>query len=1272
MDPKKMRKTCSVLAVAAATLFLLPGLWAAIDRGAVRGTVTDPQGAVVPNATITITNVERKVTQTVTTNDAGFYNVIELVPGEYTVHVEASGFGPVEFSQVIVKAGDTVTVDAALKVGGRTEKLTVTAAAPLVETAASNFTTASLASGMINELPLVGRDPQTLVQLIPGVTQSTGPTGSVFGFDSQFGGFPDPQHLVGSGISVNGSQGGANAWYLDGSLNAALGAENVVVNPSPDAIGEFNVVNNGLAPEYGRTSGAVINVVLKSGTNELHGNAYEFNRNSFFSATNPFARRDAQGRPFLQPQVNFNNFGGTLGGPVYLPHLYNGKNRTFFFVSYDVQFLHESRNRILTVPLPNEKQGDFRGDPRFDDVCDPVGHPERCLYDPYTTTGPDAEGLFHRTPFATPVIPTDRIDPLAAFYVSSFPDPNFVDPLSPCSTSTPVVCDNFIGAVGSSQTTHNISIKIDHQASDKHKLFAEWLFNPSYYQNFKYPWNGATAQTQTGAAGAQPYRTINQIFALGLTSTLSPTFINEARVMFSRQNQIATPNPDNVTQTSEVIDRVKDLNFVLIPPFQVVPNVSYGEPNLGIGVGWGPQQWQNGIQGVQAYTLIDNVTKILGKHTLKGGLMFRRDNNWNHANWGFGLGFGGGLTSDPVTGGGSGLAQFLLGAVDPGSGTGTYHAPWQTNDYWGLYVQDEYRLTPNFTLNVGVRWDLFGWFRERYDDVANFDFNSQNPEVPYPGRLGYFGTPSHPDRNVFPAHKNSFGPRLAFSWSPFGDRKTVIRGGFGLVYSNGISVAFGTQNGAISSPAYANYVGYPGDYTGQRPAFRLSDGAPPANLPALDFAKQTQEQFLGTTVGGFLQGKKDPYTEQWSLYVQRELGSNMALSVGYVGTYGFGLYGDEFRSYDYVPTATRLQYRNNINNEIACDPAIGAIYGYGATCPAYLVSRPFPQYNDVTMNTSPDGYSRYHSLQVKFDKRYSQGLQFLLAYTIQKTMSSPNTGSLIGNTATPTTFGRTVGRSSFVAGAISGGSANGAATWGGGAAEDPDNRRRYRALAPDDIPQILNMAVVYELPFGVGKRFLNQKGVADRILGGWKLVQNWNFQSGVPLTFNAPCNNISCRPNLIGDPSAGRSGKTLQEREQQWYNPAAFEAPFGSDPAVIQGISTGTNPDGSPFDYNSDINWVFGNEGLRPPSGRSPAFWNTDMSLAKDIHLSESKYFQVRWDVFNALNHQNLGLPNTSWCLPPGPNGETDAIHIVGCRFGQITNVQTDPRAMQFGLKFYW
>src|SRR3989475_3994751 len=587
-------------------LSLSAALQASIDRGVIQGTVTDPAGALVPGAKVVVKNVDTNVEVTLVTNAAGFYLAPELVPGRYTVRAESPGFVPLDVTNIVVTAGVTSQQDLALRVGALTQSIEVTAVAPLVDNTPSNYTT-SLQSRYIQDVPLQGRDIQTLVQLIPGVTQSTGPSGSLFGFDSQFGGFPDPQHLVGSGISANGGQGGANAWYLDGSLNAALGAENVVVNPSPDAVSEFNVVDNGLAAEYGRTSGAVVNVVLTSGTNNVHGNIYEFDRNSYFDATNPFARRDAQGRPFLAPQVIFNNFGGTVGGPVYFPHLYNGKNRTFFFASWDVSMLHENKPTILTVPLPAERNGDFTGDPRFAAVCGADGA-KNCLYDPYSTTGPDVNGQFHRTPFLMPVIPAPRIDPLAAFYLASYPNPNFIDPLQQGPSGCKITCNNFIGTVGSSQTTHNISIKIDHSMSEKNKLFGEWLFNPSYYANYRYPWIGATAQTQTGIAGAQPYRTINQIFALGLTTTFSSTLVNEARAMFSRQNQIASPNPDSVSATKQVEEKVAGLNFFLFRAPQVIPPIG-----VGGGGGFRARERRKRTHRGRGDNLLGNVPQVFKK-----------------------------------------------------------------------------------------------------------------------------------------------------------------------------------------------------------------------------------------------------------------------------------------------------------------------------------------------------------------------------------------------------------------------------------------------------------------------------------------------------------------------------------------------------------------------------------------------------------------------------------------------------------------------------------
>jgi hypothetical protein len=328
---------------------------------------------------------------------------------------------------------------------------------------------------------------------------------------------------------------------------------------------------------------------------------------------------------------------------------------------------------------------------------------------------------------------------------------------------------------------------------------------------------------------------------------------------------------------------------------------------------------------------------------------------------------------------------------------------------------------------------------------------------------------------------------------------------------------------------------------------------------------------------------------------------------------------------------------------------------YGPTVPLGVISKPYPQYGGLGPNIAPDGFNRYNSLQARFEKRYSHGLSLMAAYTFQKNIQSANLTSIIGNTATPTTVGRTVGRAAYVAGGYSQ-SVAGQASY-----RDPDNRNLDVALAPDDIPHILNVAAVYELPVGKHKSLLAGNKIGSAILGDWKLTQNWNFQSGVPMTINGPCNAINCRVNLLGDPTFSGS-RSRQDQENQWWNPAAFSPSFGSNPAIL------TAPDPSVFDSW----WQFGNMSVRNPAVHAPGFWNTDMSLTRDFHLSETKYLSFRWDVYNALNHQNLGIPNNNYCLPPNADGSVDALHQFGCQFGKITNVQTDPRAMQFGIKFYW
>jgi hypothetical protein len=1261
---------------------------AASDRGSIKGTVTDPQGAVIPGADVVVTNVETGIETKLVTNAEGFFLALELVPGKYAVRISAAGFSPVVISGVVVTAGQSTPADTEMRIGTTAQNVEVTATPPLVDNAPSNYTTL-LDQQYIQNIPLQGRDIQTLVQLIPGVIQSSGPSGSSFGFNSQFGGFPDPLHLVGSSISANGGQAGANAWYLEGVTNGTVGAESVVVNPSPDAVAEFNVVDNGLAAEYGRTSGAVVNVVLKSGTNALHGNVYEYNRNSYFSATNPFAQRDPNGNPYLQPSVNWNDFGGTLGGPVYLPHLYNGKNRTFFFVSWDTSLLHQKQNKVLTVPLPAFRNGDFTGDPNLAPNCGP-DYPgvTNCLYDPFTTTGPDEDGYFYRTPFPTPVIPQSRIDPTAKFYVDSFPNPNYLDPLQQGEGGCGDICNNYIGEVGSSMTTHNASIKVDHTINDKHKFFAAWLYNPSYYTNFKYPWNGPTAPTGTGIAGSQPYNTRNQLAEIGFTSSFTSTTVNELRFSYGRQNLVSLTNPESVTHNAEVYEQVKDLNFILSEPFSPVPTISFTNPDGYTSTVFGPLEYGNASLGQQAYTLTDSFTKVMGKHTLKFGGLFQRNNLWTIAGSAYSINFDYTLTNDPYTyQGGEGLATFLLGTVGQGgAGTGVQYAPWQTNDNYSLYVQDDFRVTRNLTLNLGLRWDVFGWIRERHNMLANYDLSVMNPEVNYMGRIDYMGTAAHPDRNLFPAHKDSFGPRIGFAWSPWSDNKTVIRGGYGIIYSNSLSALFGQGNGSVSSPGSSEAATIPvTDYSYMTPAFILSQGAPTITLPDLSYNRSNDAQLVGvdSSIFGFTKGSRDPYVQQWSLFIQRELPWNMALSAGYVGSHGLHLLGEEIRNLNYIPTKTQQQLRNNINNyDFTVDPSLNGVWGCAPNpdmdnqvqCQGWYALAPYPQWWSVQNLLSPDGYNRYNAFQFRLEKRYSAGLSFIAAYTFSKNMVSEGLGALVANTTGPTTINKGVGRIAYIPGAAGGGVADGSKhVW----YVDPDNRKAYDSLSPDDTPHVLNIAGTYELPLGKGKRFANQGGVTNAILGGWRVSQNWNFQSGVPMFFTSIAGNYlygswgAGLPNVIGDLSAGRSSKSRIEQENQWYNPNALAPPWGTDPVLLYEYTTGLDPDGNPVDFNSiDAFWQFGNAGLRPPSGRIPSYWNMDLSVAKDFYVDESRYFTFRWDVFNAFNHQALGVPSNLWCMPPYPDGSTDAIHTYGCNFGQITGTQTDPRSMQFSLRF--
>ena len=1265
--------------------------WGSIDRGSIRGTLTDAQGGVIPGVQVTITNTETGVQQTTRTNSAGFYFVPELVPGKYTVHFDHAGFVPMDITNIVVKADGVATVDGQLQVGRTTQTVEVKAAVPLVETTASNFSV-GIEQHYVADLPIEGRDIQGIVQMIPGVTQSNGPPGTLVGFNGgQFGGFPDPSHILGSQLSINGAQSSANVWYLEGALNSAEGVDQAVVNPQPDAVSEFQAITNGFAAEYGRTAGGVFNVVLKSGTNAVHGDLYEFNRNSYFESRNPFAATDPFGHTFPPNYVNLNQFGGTIGGPVVIPHIYHGKNRTFFFAAWDLsRLIEKAPGALFTVPTLKMRNGDFSEIPSVQQYG---------IFDPLSAIKVPTSYVVDRTAFGTPIagdpsgclashiqasggkscalatsIPTNLIDPVSQWYLNQYPAPNFIDPRQQNAAAGGCLntCNNYQGNYASGQNTHSVVIKVEHQVSDKNKLFSEFLYNPTHYQLNKLPWVGATVPL-VGFNGGFPFDVKNIIATLGDTHSFRPTMINEFRFAYSRESNIPIPVPNSFANVTETLQQLNGLNLPLNPPYDPVPTWSVGGL-AGFGASINPL-----IQATQAATFQDNLTVVHSKHTIKTGIMFRTDITGTILPSELYLSAGGGLTNNPITGsGGYGVAQFLSGAIDNPPGTSQYRITPSTigsNHTWSFFVQDDYRVSSKLTVNVGLRYDMYGWFDDRHNNASLFYFDTVNPLDPVrKGAINYFVTARHPSRRAYPPNYTDFGPRLNFAYSPFADRKTVIRAGIDYIYTNGQTMVNGQAAGASEDPGYQQFVSYTTDATGQGlngsglvPAFILHKGAP--NLPPYLDPKANDTQLLGIQGGGALTYPKlprDPNVLFWNFQVQRELPWNLAVTAGYVGSKSTDLLGG--RTYfNFVPTAVELQYRSQLNNYVPM-PADLVPY-FGSTYHMSQIYMQFPQYTGISGGggSGTGGSSHYNGFVLKVDKRFSQGLNFVASYTAQKNIADAGIGGYFSNTWTGgANWGNGRGRQ-FQLGASS------ISNNGGG--QNPDNWKADRSLASDDIPQIFNLAWTYELPFGPGKPFASSAhGVVRQVVQGWKFSGSFNAQTGVPLAISGPCNPLEavyapaygCRPNLIDDPQAGRGSKNRYQLEHGWFKPNAFEAVYGSDPAIIALATSGTP---AQKDAHNEF-WRFGTAGFRLPGARSPSFWDMDAAFTKDFKISEARYFQFRAEAYNALNHQSLGIPNTGWCLPPNPDGSTDAVHQFGCQFGWIGTVQRDPRAFEFGLKF--
>ena len=894
--------------------------------------------------------------------------------------------------------------------------------------------------------------------------------------------------------------------WLDGSPVNGSYINITALIPTQDSLQEFKVSTNNLSPEYGRFAGGVVNFTTKSGGNAVHGSAWEFLRNRDLDANDFFSNRGGIPRgAFTQ-----NQFGVNLGGPVYIPKVYNGKNKTFFFVDYEGFRLRQGSPSTQTVPTALERTGDLSG------LAASLG---TGIYDPLTTcgTGPtqpacNGAALGTRTQFAGNVIPTSRINPTSLKFLNLYPLPN--------ATGNAQGVGNWVGQAGVGGNQNETVVHLDQNVSDKQHITARY----TYWGNLNLPQdplkNGVCQDRCT-----EIFNTNNFVF--GDTYSFSPTTIMEIRVSYQRFNYDRTPETVGYDLTqlgwpaslnSQVVFR--DLPLPVINGFDTAG--TFGSQGAGSII----------IDRNDNYRIAPTMTKIVGPHTLKfGGEAMRMTHNYAQSNTPSGIfNFNPDLTAangvNTATGG-LGFATFLLGYGSSGSISSPALVAGQ--QYYGAaFLNDDWHVTPKLTLNLGVRWEHSGPWTERFDRLTYFNPTQANSVlagagINVPGNIDLVNSGGYSGRSNIRPNWKQFAPRVgaAYQIGP----KTVIHAGYGIFWlPNDVAWDYSPNNDLVNSYS-TNYLAtvYPGV-----PASTISNPFPSGVIAPPGRSSTYAQTLLGS--GGSVSQLANPYgyAQQWNFDIQQQIGAGMLLDVAYAGSKGTHLPIDS-PQINQLPDQY-LSLGNQLNTNVA-NPFYPYVTAAGSpltqpTVTAGQLLRPYPQYNGLNFAGEGIGNSDYQSLQVSAQKRFAGGNSILVAYTHAKLISDTDT----------------------ITGWLEAG--------GTGGIQDFNNLRQERSLASFDTPDRLVVSYVTDIPVGKGRKFLtNANGLVDAAIGGWGVEGVTTVQSGFPLHFTTNSNNSNSygggqRPNVVSGCNSSISGSATS-RLNEWFNTACFAQPaqftFGNE-----------------------------------------------------------------------------------------------------------------------------
>jgi hypothetical protein len=1241
------------MAVVLLLLFLsAPPLDAQVDTGSILGTVTDASGAAISGAKVTLTNEGTSAALTTTTGPDGSYKFTPLRIGSYKVSASFQGFQTTTLRAITVNVGQDVVADISLKPGAVSQTIEVEATVPVLQT--QNAALGQVVdSRSVNELPLNGRNFTFLAQLAAGVNTPQADTRG---------------NAASGAFAANGNRPAQNNYLLDGIDNNSdtvdfLNGTNYVVLPPVDAIDEFRVETSGFSAQFGRSGAAVLNATIKSGTNELHGAVWEFFRNDKLDAADFF--ENAGG--IKKGELRQNQFGLSAGGPVVIPHLFNGKNKVFFFGDYQGSRRRQGTILTGTVPTTGERTSGYTN---LSDLIigqsgarpDALGRsiPVGTILDP-ATTRPVTVGVvdpvsgiaatstgFVRDPFGTCAASTTTFT-LAACNLNHLPagrlDANAISLLNLYPTPTnSSVFSNFANSPKLSENRNAFDSRLDINFNQKDTVFFRFSFDddPQFIP-------GIFGGVADGGGFAQGPQTANaQQSALGWTHTFSPTLVNVARAGL------------NYLHTTRVSPSANDLSDLPAKyGIKAIPQLSEngGLPAFGFSglQTLGSNAFLPSDEVTSTFQVTDDVTKIYGKHTFKMGIEYQHvkfstlQPPWSRGQFNF----DGVYTDIPQVGGGNtGRAQMLLTPTASSVANGVPYVGGPNSvfvsnisltdngkNYYGTYVNDDWKITPKLTLNLGVRWDFFGLVLEHHGNQANFipsggplnaptylmpggknACDSSHVSVSFLTLLATDGIKCAATNaygsGLGNSQKTNFAPRVGLAYQV--NRKLVARGGFGIFY-NGFENRGFSPNLGENYPFQFNFSFFNPNDSHPINNFAGCATATPAGGPTLEtgFSCTPLDPLSVNASGLALRGIQfnylTPYSMSGNLTVQYQLTPSMSVQAGYVTSLA--------RHLESFPGSNRVSTIVPAGTDLVANKLV-----------------PFLDFGRGSSYAATEGSSAYHALQTKLEKQFAGGLNFLATYTFSRTRSDAgdllNGGSLRGYRA-PNVPGFGI--------------------------------QGDYGLASFDIRHVVHFSGGYELPFGKGKHFMSgAAGLTNKLVAGWSAQWIATLQGGQPVTLDCPSGTTSgtnCYDLVVKgqDPKLGLH--TDSNGRLSWIgNPAAF-----AQPCIL---GAGGTPTASPTGCVP----LTGLAALGGPPAQipGPGFHRLDFSVFKNIPFNERVRMQFRAEMFNILNHPNFNAPGF------GGNGVVSiggSTNFTSSNFGEIGSTRDAPydsRQIQFALKLYY